>query len=81
MKSYVFYSGRIRTLVAMATYSSHRLKMGKVEIYNFFCLNGDIYVPPTEGGGGILFLVRIPSASASAELRFRVLSFEPMDGF
>ena len=29
-KSYVFYSGRIRTLVAMATYSSHRLIMGKV---------------------------------------------------
>ena len=24
------------------------------------------YVPPTEGGGDILFLVRIPSASASA---------------
>ena len=31
-----FYSGRIRTLVAMATYSSHRLIMGKVEICNFF---------------------------------------------
>ena len=29
-KSYVFYSGRIRTLVAMATYSFHRLIMGKV---------------------------------------------------
>ena len=29
-----FYSGRIRTLVAMATYSSHRLIMGKVEIDN-----------------------------------------------
>ena len=29
-KSYVFYSGWIRTLVAMATYSSHRLIMGKV---------------------------------------------------
>ena len=29
------YSGRIRTLVAMATYSSHRLIMGKVEIDNF----------------------------------------------
>ena len=36
------------------------------------------YVPPTEGGD-ILFLVRIPSASAM--LRFRALSFEPMDGF
>ena len=35
-KSYVFYSGRIRTLVAMATYSSHRLIMGKVEICIFF---------------------------------------------
>ena len=30
-----FYSRRIRTLVAMATYSSHRLIMGKVEIYIF----------------------------------------------
>ena len=29
-------SGRIRTLVAIATYSSHRLTMGKVEICNFF---------------------------------------------
>ena len=29
-KSYVFYSGRMRTLVAMETYSSHRLIMGKV---------------------------------------------------
>ena len=35
-KSYVFYFGRIRTLVAMATYSSHRLIMGKMEICNFF---------------------------------------------
>ena len=43
------------------------------------------YVPPTDGRGDILFLVRIPSASASASasalLRFRALSFEPMDGF
>ena len=38
----VFYSGRIRTLVAMATYSSHRLIMGKEEIDNFSCLIGDI---------------------------------------
>ena len=38
----VFYSGRIRTLVAMATYSSHRLMMGKVEI-DIFCQDiGDI---------------------------------------
>ena len=37
-----FCSNRIRTLVAMATYSSHRLIMGKVEIDNFFCLIGDI---------------------------------------
>ena len=34
-KSYVLCSGRIRTLVAMATYSFHRLIMGKVEIENF----------------------------------------------
>ena len=40
-KSYVFYSSRIRTLVAMATYSFHRLLMGKVEIGNFCCLIGD----------------------------------------
>ena len=39
--SCVFYSGRIRTLVAMATYSSHRLIMGKEEIQDFFCLIGD----------------------------------------
>ena len=31
-----FCSGRIRTLVATATYSSHRLLMGKEEIDNFF---------------------------------------------
>ena len=40
-----FYSSRIRTLVAMATYSSHRLIiMGKEEIDNFFCLIGDIWI-------------------------------------
>ena len=38
----VFYSGLIRTLVAMVTYSSHRLIMGKVEIDSFCCLTGDI---------------------------------------
>ena len=38
-----FNSDRIRTLVAMATYSSHRLIMGKEEIDNFFCLIGDIW--------------------------------------
>ena len=27
----------------MATYSSHRLIMGKVKNCNFFCLNGDIW--------------------------------------
>ena len=36
------YSGRIRTVVAMATYSSHRLIMGKVEIDNFCQVIGDI---------------------------------------
>ena len=44
-----------------------------------------IMSPQPKGGGDILFLVRIPSASAavsaSALLRFRALSFEPMDGF
>ena len=38
-----FYSSQIRTLVAMATYSSHRLYiMGKVDIDSFCCLTGDI---------------------------------------
>ena len=40
--NYVFYSGRIRTLVAMATYSPHRLIMEKVEIDSFCRLIGDI---------------------------------------
>ena len=43
-KSCVLYSGRIRTLVAMATYSSHGLIMGIEEIDNFFCLIGDIWI-------------------------------------
>ena len=34
-KIYVFYSGLIRTLVAMTTYSFYRLIMGKVKIDNF----------------------------------------------
>ena len=38
------YSGRIRTLVAMATYRFHRLIMGKEEIDIFFCLIGDIWI-------------------------------------
>ena len=32
----------------MATYSSHRLIMGKEEIDNFFCLTGDIWIFFTE---------------------------------
>ena len=39
-----FYSDRIRTVVAMATYSSHRLVMGKGDIDNFFSLIGDIWI-------------------------------------
>ena len=35
-----FYSGVIRTLVAMATYIFHRRIMGKVKIDIFFCLMG-----------------------------------------
>ena len=42
------YSNRVRTLVAMATYSSHRLIMEKEEIDNFFCLIGDILIFFTE---------------------------------
>ena len=40
-KTYAFYSGRIRTLVAMATYTFHSLIMGKKEIEKFYCLIGD----------------------------------------
>ena len=36
-----FYSGQIRTLVAMATLNFNRLIMGKVETGNFYCLIGD----------------------------------------
>ena len=36
-KRHDFYSGQIRTLVAMATYCFQRLIMGKVEIGNFYC--------------------------------------------
>ena len=39
----IFYSGRIRILVAMATYIFHGRIMGKVKIYIFFCLNGYIW--------------------------------------
>ena len=39
----MFYFGRIRTLVAMATYIFHRLLMVKVKIGIFFCLNEDIW--------------------------------------
>ena len=40
----VFWFSRIRTLVALATYSFHRLIMAKVEIGMFFCLNWDIWI-------------------------------------
>ena len=40
----VFCSDRIRTVVAMATYSSHRLMMGKEEIDHFFFLIVDICI-------------------------------------
>ena len=39
---FFFYFGQIRTLVAMATLSFHRLIMGKVEIDNFCEVFGDI---------------------------------------
>ena len=38
----VFCFDRIRTLVSMATYASHRLIMEKVKIASFCCLVGDI---------------------------------------
>ena len=40
LKKLCFYFSRIRTLVAMTTYSFNRLIMGKVEIGNFYCLIG-----------------------------------------
>ena len=43
-----FYFNRIRTLVAMATYGSHRLIMGKEEVDNIFCLIGDIWKKNTK---------------------------------
>ena len=42
-KSCVFYSGLIRTLVAMATYSSTRLIMEKEEIDNFLGIFGNFF--------------------------------------
>ena len=36
-----FYSSRMRTLVAMETYSFNKPIMGKVEIGYFYCLIGD----------------------------------------
>ena len=52
-----FYSNRIETLVAMATYSSHRLIMGKEEINKFFCLIEDrgrtvLMVRASDSGSG-----------------------------
>ena len=41
--NYVFYSGRIRTLVATATYIFRRLIIVKVKIDIFFYLKGDIW--------------------------------------
>ena len=41
LQKFFFYSDRIRSLVAMSTYSFHRLIMGKVEIGNFYRLIGD----------------------------------------
>ena len=46
-KSCVFYPGRIRTLVAMATYSSHRLIMGirRLKVtYMFMALTNSLVV-------------------------------------
>ena len=59
--------------------SNFRIFFLSLRFLSFFLLFRYFYVPRTEGGGDILFLVRIPSASAL--LRFRALSFEPMDGF
>ena len=50
--SCLFYSGPIRTLVAMATCSSSRLIMGKVDIVSFCCLTG--YWGGGGWGGGVL---------------------------
>ena len=45
---FFFCSGRIRTVVAIATYSSQRLIMGKEEIDHFFFLIVDICIFFTE---------------------------------
>ena len=41
-KTSCFCSSQIRTLVAMATFSFHRLIMGKVKVFYFCSLIGDI---------------------------------------
>ena len=58
-KKFFFCSSQIRTLVAMATFSFHRLIMGKVKICYFCSLIGDIR---------ILFLEKCLLSNA---LRFR----------
>ena len=40
---FFFYSGRIRTLVAMATYSSHRLIMEKSGNLHFFSVSMKVF--------------------------------------
>ena len=73
MNNCVFCSSWIRTLVAMATYSSHRLIMGKEEIDNF-------YAPNFEKVGSIL-LSACPCVCASVcpslqkKFKARVLKF------
>ena len=40
----MFFAGRLRTLVAIATYSSDRLIMGKEKIDSFSVSFGDIWI-------------------------------------
>ena len=55
----VFYFSHLRTLVAMATYSSHTLIMGKAEIYSFCCLIVNLIVCRGQMKGKFLKNIKI----------------------
>ena len=61
------FFGRFRNLVAMATSSSHRIIMGKVEICNFFCLNGNIFLQKCLLSSPVCF-ISSPEPKAQGEL-------------
>ena len=64
LHDYYLYSGQIGTLVAMATYIFHRLKMEKAKIDIFFCLIVDwwsnlIFFRHGGGGGVVMDAVNV----------------------